>query len=410
VINDASLKLLGDIANRRRLLVNMPMDMDYAHYRGYEGKTIYEIVDGKPAYWDTATGKYQAVGVKDFLKSDSYFQQIVDTQTAFGNSGGQLISFYHYDPRRWQNQWDAPFHYLAGFGDAAACKKFTAAGFKMYTALGYRPDDPKLPTLWDFYARCAKLDVPILCHGTKHGLTPADIGAYYDADHPGDAHATNAIKENYFYETFISPMAWEKVLKRNPSLRLCLAHLFGHDEWASMRPAGPAAVTAAKPGSDNWVADLLRMLKTYPNLYVDISYSPLEQNHIDQFKEVLRFDPSVKERILFGTDWYLMTQESEFGSAIPLPFVQKKGYREYFADTYNRILQIGDQAFCESIGLTKAQDLLAYFLVLNPLRFLRLKDSAPAIKAAHHAVSSGAAFELGEWLGSVPETIDGFYK
>ena len=57
---DPELKCLGEPGGRRRLLVNMPMNMDYAHYRGYEGKPIYEKIDGEMKWWHEEKGKFKS--------------------------------------------------------------------------------------------------------------------------------------------------------------------------------------------------------------------------------------------------------------------------------------------------------------------------------------------------------------
>ena len=48
---DPELKCLGEPGGRRRLLVNMPMNMVML-VQGYEGKPIYEKIDGEMKWWD----------------------------------------------------------------------------------------------------------------------------------------------------------------------------------------------------------------------------------------------------------------------------------------------------------------------------------------------------------------------
>jgi hypothetical protein len=66
---------LGEPGGRRRLLVNMPMNMDYAHYRGYEGKPIYEKIDGEMKWWDEEKGKFKKVSRKDELMWERFALQ-----------------------------------------------------------------------------------------------------------------------------------------------------------------------------------------------------------------------------------------------------------------------------------------------------------------------------------------------
>jgi hypothetical protein len=59
------LDFMGDISNRRRVMIALPMNMDYAHYKGYEGRPIYETRDGKTVYWDEGEKKFHEVSPED---------------------------------------------------------------------------------------------------------------------------------------------------------------------------------------------------------------------------------------------------------------------------------------------------------------------------------------------------------
>ena len=176
---------------------------------------------------------------------------------------GNLISFFHYDPRRWNSnkfiklsfsgKWDDPFKFLLQTHSFNSLQKslnrlkltrdilnpifFKAIGFKMYTALGYRPDDvTNLPHLAQFYAKCSQpdLDIPIICHCSRGGVTTHDWRYYYKKQTPNLDFEDKEAKEWYTRE-FVSPFAWERVLQKFPNLKLCLAHFGGEECWGKQR-------------------------------------------------------------------------------------------------------------------------------------------------------------------------------
>jgi predicted TIM-barrel fold metal-dependent hydrolase len=184
----------------------------------------------------------------------------------------QYLAFYHYDPRRWSvlenggtavprdeaadrpyftppGNWDEPFKEIA-----TADKPGTFIGFKMYTALGYKPLDPKLSgTLNAFYGRCQEENIPIMCHCSPSGMWSHDKDHYFNSG--SSSHKDNYgykdrkwytlwfwSKKEYqadvgFYDAFVRPTAWEtQVLSKYPDLKLCLAHFGGGStEWAAWK-------------------------------------------------------------------------------------------------------------------------------------------------------------------------------
>jgi len=238
----------------------------------------------------------------------------------------QLLPMFHYDPRRWQLALNGNQEVYEQVGE-----KGLYLGFKMYTAQGFRPWEPRLPILADFYAECARRGTPILNHCTPEGAATFDAGDYYDFTHPNDGsedqrqkdairddlkpepamlqlQATYGhgpdneaiIKQAYFQECFVSPKAWKKVLEQEVNgrslhdLYLCLAHFGGN-----------------KPTGRKWAADIMQMIQKYPNLYADISSSFGNPKFREFFLNLIRKDETagtqvkLKDRILFGTDWYM---------------------------------------------------------------------------------------------------------
>ncbi|MBN1130692.1 MAG: amidohydrolase family protein, partial [Chitinispirillaceae bacterium] len=410
VLKDASLnEMMVEPDERKRILVNMPIDIEMAHYWGYDGRPVYEQNEkGELGYWRyEKAGKREWVGldVLEVEKLQSITKQFSSIQTIASKNSGSFASFFPFDPRHWLGAVSKNslgvlvevFENIVQFSsNATKLKKFTAIGFKLYTALGYRPDDykprsvtslgkiperktleAKLPDLADFYTVCESNHIPITCHCSRGGIFAHDFMLYYDYLFGGD-DASEKQKKEFFHHHYVSPFAWENVLRDYNELHLCLAHFGGEEEWRSEK------------GTDfSWAQKCIDLALTYKNFYVDISYfifkaiEMVDCNKVacsqesclyrgqkvprtancpewyeevpakGKLKEVLRKYPRLKEKILFGTDWYLIgAEEQKYGR-----------YNQYF----NRSIKILSEI---------DKELPAYTMSINPKRFLKLDSVA----------------------------------
>ncbi|MDD2273412.1 MAG: amidohydrolase family protein [Desulfuromonadaceae bacterium] len=281
-------------------------------------------------YFDSKTNKTMQVEVNAVPvelpehETDTYEQwekQLRDTELTVLKYPLKFLPMFHYDPRRWQtygkNGNDYPMSQVTGAG--------LHLGFKMYTAQGYRPLDPRLPIMEDFYARCCDNRIPIMNHGTPGGAASFEKKEFLNFRHFNDSLEDTNLQqgdpEAYFNKYFVSPDAWEEVLKkaiklnevkpgfcRNDGsiseetvvsktvylneLHLCLAHFGGPTDLGM-----------------EWNEKIIGMINggDYPNLYTDISSSFANKEFRESFKEIItdKKNESLKERILFGTDWYM---------------------------------------------------------------------------------------------------------
>lgn len=240
---------------------------------------------------------------------ETWKEQLAFTEEVMCDGQLRILPMFHYDPRRWQNLDDAEA--FAKVGDHGLY-----LGFKIYTAQGYQPWDIKrLPKLRSFYERCQDLGIPIMNHGTPTGANTFDMESYLYFTHPKDgAEEENEKKRfrkkgvrtiewrdgrrttqeydasepvNYFQENFVSPEAWEKVLKEFPKLRLCIAHYCGASDMGQ-----------------KWHDKIIPMLKQYEHLYVDLSSSLTYRTFRKIFKNKL-LTKDTQHKILFGSDWYM---------------------------------------------------------------------------------------------------------
>ena len=302
-----------------------------------EGKPVYPVMynedykdkfakDGSiiGTWFDVKTNKTRQVKVNAVPvelpkhETDTYEhweKQLRDTELTVMKYPLKFLPMFHYDPRRWQTEGltgnDSPMAQVMGAG--------LHLGFKMYTAQGYRPLDPRLPIMEDFYARCSDNRIPIMNHCTPGGAASYDKKDFLNFLHFNDTEGERAQQlrdmekykgkaEAYFNEHFVSPDAWEKVLnttvdlddRKNRAcktvylneLHLCLAHFGGPTDLGM-----------------EWNKKIIDMINCgdYPNLYTDISSSFASDDFRESFKGIItdKNNERLKERILFGTDWYM---------------------------------------------------------------------------------------------------------
>lgn len=90
-------------------------------------------------------------------------------------------------------------------------------------------------------------------------------------------------------------------MKKYKKMRLCLAHFGGNEEWKKY--------LEYPSENDNWLYRIRKMMLEYDNLYADISYSIFSFQDNAPILKVLLQDKTIKERVLFGSDFYMATKE-----------------------------------------------------------------------------------------------------
>lgn len=285
---------------------------------------------------------------------ETWKEQLAFTEETMCEGQLRILPMFHYDPRRWQNLDDSEAF-------AKVSKDGLYLGFKLYTAQGYQPWDIKrLPKLRSFYEACEERGIPIMNHGTPTGANTFDMESYLYFKHPkdgpeeeeekkrflkkgvrtiewGDGRTTTREYDasepiNYFQENFVSPEAWEKVLKEFPKLRLCIAHYCGASDMGQ-----------------KWHGTIVPMLKNYEHLYVDLSSSLTYRKFRKIFKNKLLTEDT-QHKILFGSDWYMCMLRA---SGMDLTEYCKEG-KEFIEDIDPKYWEL--------------------FTEINPCRFYRFED------------------------------------
>jgi predicted TIM-barrel fold metal-dependent hydrolase len=344
----------------------------------------YRAADGQ-----NRTMRIQAAPVvtpeRETKRYERWQKQLQYTEQAMLEHPLKLLPMFHYDPRRWQLHPNGNQEVYDKVGE-----KGLYLGFKMYTAQGYRPwDIRRLPTLEDFYAQCARQATPILNHCTPKGAATVEKELYYDFVHPNDTaedqrdkdrsrdavtpkssviqlqatygyvpNYSKAIKQAYFNEHFVSPKAWRKVLEGKAKgqslgqLHLCLAHFGGPTELGL-----------------EWSEQTIEMMREFPNLYADISSSFASGAFRQHFKNLMEQHTHrdlLRQRILFGTDWYLTLLYTK-------PF-HGWNFWKYCVST---------KTFLDKFDTS----LWPRFTMHNPYKFYRLNDERQIMRIARNIIA-----------------------
>ncbi len=195
----------------------------------------------------------------------------------------QIIPFYAADPRHED--------IVERVKNNLARDKFQ--GIKIYPNLGYKPGDPKL---MEIYELCIAGDFPVVTHCSPGGIWKYGLSR----------KERRANSEPLNYKRILDTPGYE-------TLKLNLAHFGGAEEWVK-HLRGRSEEDKEEP----WVRTIYEMIASgnYPNLYTDISYTaftPKVQGlFIDlvDYLKVLLSHPLVRKRVLFGSDYYMVEQES----------------------------------------------------------------------------------------------------
>jgi predicted TIM-barrel fold metal-dependent hydrolase len=192
------------------------------------------------------------------------------------------------------------------FSDAFDSEKdFKFWGVKIYPCLGYLPSHPVLMKIFKI---CEECNIPIITHGSSVATKPKYkkshiYGLELDRDGkivPVDKYVKLRTKNDWKF--FNDPKNWIPVLEAYPNLRLDLAH-FGGDEFLKFGTL-----------QRNWVVDIIDMLLSgkYPNLYTDFSYTLYDSRKYIKLKQLLLDNPKILDRVLFGTDFFMILLEGSF--------------------------------------------------------------------------------------------------
>jgi len=220
-------------------------------------------------------------------------------------------------------------------------------GIKIYPALGYYPFDKRLKEVYEF---ALEKNLPITTHCIKgvvyfRGSKKEAFGGA--GTHPLSGQQLFGKKAEDYTLNFTHPLNFECLLNHEllkklwgedaPDLRnlkICLGHYGGDDEWMkyltvpwlpnsyvdggvfSPRDVDHPWFDPPKPKkleekrAYSWFSVISELMKKYPNVYADISYTLKNEAVFPMLKMVLTmpYYKDIRDRVLFGTDYFVVSK------------------------------------------------------------------------------------------------------
>ncbi|QHC85645.1 hypothetical protein AS589_13040 [Empedobacter brevis] len=281
----------------------------------------------------------------------SYLEQLDDLRNLKKNHPETLLPFLFLDPRR-----IAETRFLQGHQNYEIYSKHLLQsgdfdGIKLYPALGYYPFDKELISMYLFAQENA---IPIMTHcvaGTVYyrGKKKEEWNAHPILKYPKrkDQHAYIPLPQTGnvdFTTNFTHPLNYHCLLNKEllseylgyeadlSQLKICIAHFGGDDQWERYMQDSwnnynkminheerEAYLKRKRPlnhgnqrtiwWNASWLSVIYDLMVTYENVYADISYVLFNEKMYPLLKFILQ-DPKVKHRVLFGTDYYMVSQKN----------------------------------------------------------------------------------------------------
>lgn len=175
-------------------------------------------------------------------------------------------------------------------------EKLGFRGVKLYPPLGVFPFDRRYDPVYQY---CIEHNLPVISHcsprnpvhfrGSRSELVKLLKNDYFEVK-------TEFKTRKELCDTFTHPSNYEYVCDRFGDLRICLAHFGSSKEWKKYIDKG------SRP--TNWLTIVLNLMRKYPNLYTDISYTMYHKEYLPLFKTILD-EEKICRKVLYGTDYYM---------------------------------------------------------------------------------------------------------
>ena len=185
-------------------------------------------------------------------------------------------------------------------------------GIKIYPSLGFFPDDERLFKVYEY---AEKNQIPITAHclpknKTHFRYSPSPEMIAKASKLPD--YESKFFRKRYHFAKYLNDPFWyEIVLKNFPNLKINLAHFGGNKEWDRYLDQP----NDGKEKDFSWYKKIRDLLKKYPNVYSDISFTVHDRNLYPLLKNLIRSNYtkqpyySPADKILFGTDFYMLQKD-----------------------------------------------------------------------------------------------------
>jgi predicted TIM-barrel fold metal-dependent hydrolase len=220
-----------------------------------------------------------------------YTEQLDELAQLKKKHNDKTLPFVHIDPRR------------PGFDDIfyRYIEEHHFQGLKLYPPLGIYPFDKRLYPIYEY---CQKHQLPVIAHcspynpvhfkGSKSELLELLKNPYNEVN-------TQKKTKKELCSNFTHPKNYRIVMNDFPDLKISMAHFGSGHYWKEY---------LEEPGNpDNWFSIIKSMLAKYPHFYTDISFTMSDKAYFALLK-VLMADDLIADKILFGSDYYMVETES----------------------------------------------------------------------------------------------------
>ena len=177
-------------------------------------------------------------------------------------------------------------------------------GIKIYPPLGYYQNDIRLTHIYE-YAEENKL--PIMTHCSRGGVSVKKVTKeMLEEPNPIGRPVVNK-KAKHFSDIYTDPANYDPIATQFPDLNICLAHFGGDGEWDKYLddPWNQGDPESTK----SWLSVILELIHKHDNIYTDISSTLFKKECYMDLLLVLLENQKVRERVLFGSDYYMMERE-----------------------------------------------------------------------------------------------------
>jgi predicted TIM-barrel fold metal-dependent hydrolase len=327
----------------------------YATYSKSGQRKVFDLLEKT---YDTNTKFVVLPMDMDYMEAGepiaNYMQQLEELLKVRSNNKDQLLPFVFADPRRIVD----PKINVNGFSYQSYIKRNLSKqnfhGIKMYPALGYFPFDKDLIETYKF---AQEHQIPITTHcieGTvffrgkkKKEWNQHPILKYTKKKEEGPIPIPLPQTKNYDFTTnFSHPLNYHCLLDKDllssylgvetdlSKLKICLAHFGGTKEWlrytednwnnynnnishsskenylnSKIKNTLNHGSTRTIWWNASWLSVIYDLMIKYEGVYTDISFIIFNEDLFPLLKYLLQ-DEKVKDKILFGTDYYVVAQKN----------------------------------------------------------------------------------------------------
>lgn len=163
-------------------------------------------------------------------------------------------------------------------------------GIKVYPPLGYDPwpsDKEERAKVIAIYEFCTEHSIPIMTHCDDQGFRGLTAKEAWRVSEPD---------------------AWRPVLAQFPLLTIDFAHFGWQYTPRQKNPLTVLSSLANKVPDSSWFYQIIALMKSYPNIYADVSFSGANAGFYDELYNYLSSlegeeRETIVRRILFGTDF-----------------------------------------------------------------------------------------------------------